>query len=425
MQYFNCRILSLLIMIIAPVIVASDWPQFLGPQANGMSKETGILKDWNTKAPKEVWTLRVGEGYSAPSVAGDRLFMFDREGDQARLRCLDRRTGKEIWTTSYPTSYEDMYQFSNGPRAAPLIEGDRVYIHGVDGMLRCQKTSDGSIIWEMDTNKKYGVVQNFFGVGSSPVIYGDKLIVMVGGSPADSPKIRTGNTKGNGSGIVAFDKKTGKELYKFSDEMASYATPIIAKINGRDYGLAFARGGLLGFDPKSGAKDFHFPWRARKIESVNAATPVVIGDQIFITESYEYGGALLKVKNKEVEVVWKDPPRRGQSMASHWATPIHRNGYLYGCHGESAGNAELRSLELATGKVLWSKPGLKRTSLLYADGHLLVLGEGGDLTLVEANPKQYVEKGQLKKLVNSPAWNAPVLSKGLLYVRGGASLASS
>ncbi len=411
----------------------SDWPRFLGPTGDGKSLES-IRTDW----PLPVrWHKKLGEGYSMPSVARGRLYVFDRHGDRARLSSWDSETGEEIWRSEYATSYEDYYDYSNGPRATPVVDGDRVYAFGVEGMLRAHRVLDGEVLWQVDTAATFGVVQNFFGVGATPVIEGDLLIVQVGGSPADSPKIHTGEVKGNGSGMVAFDKRTGKVRYAVADTLARYATPSLTTPGDRRRGFVFTRGGLLGFEPTKGAIDFFFPWRAKKLESVNAANAVVVGDTVFITESYGPGSALLRVKPEGYEVVWEDPPR-GKSMESHWSTPIYHQGHLYGSSGQSGGNAELRCIEHATGKVRWSEPGLQRSTLLYADDHFIVLTERGRLLLVKATPERFelvaeMDLGETgaegaktpvnataadRPILRFPAWNAPILSHGLLYVRG-------
>ncbi len=421
-----------------------DWPRFLGPTGESKSSEK-ILLDWPETGPPLIWHRKVGEGYAAPTTSKGRLFFFDRIGDQARLVALNAETGEELWKQEYATDYEDMYDYSGGPRASPLVDGDRVYTYGVGGRLRAHHVLDGRLLWDIDTVKDFGVVQNFFGVGSNLVMEEDLLIVMVGGSPPDSPSISSGEVEGNGSGIVAFDKLTGKVRYRFSDELASYSSPVIADVGGKRWGFAFTRGGLLGFDPHKGEERFFFPWRAKILESVNAANPVVTGDTVFLTETYGPGSALLRItpeKEPGWELIWKDP-RRGQAMQSHWNTPIHLDGYIYGSSGRSSGPAELRSVELSTGKVMWSAPGLTRATQLYADGHLIVLAEYGKLLLVKANPKAYelvaeidlgdrstgaVPESDAKKGIDTsrkdrpvlrfPAWNAPVLSHGLLYLRG-------
>ncbi len=419
-------------------VSGSDWPKFLGPTSDGKSSER-IRTDW----PLPIrWHKQVGEGYSMPSVARGRLFMFDRHGGNARLSCWRSETGEELWRTEYPSVYEDYYDYSKGPRASPVIDDDRVYTFGVEGMLRCHRVTDGELLWQVDTTAKFGVVKNFFGVGSTPAVEGDLLIVQVGGSPPGSPSIHSGEVKGNGSGIVAFDKRSGEVRYSVTDGLASYSSPRLVTLGGRRWGFVFDRGGLVGFEPATGAVDFYFPWRAKVLESVNAAMPVVVGDTVFITESYGPGGALLKVKPGGHQVVWQDP-RRPKSMASHWSTPIHHRGHLYGSSGQSTGEAELRCLEHATGKVLWSEPGLSRSTLLYAagtgaDAYLVVLTEYGRLLLVEATPERFNKVAEMdlgeardaspktpitadsadRPVLRFPAWNAPILAHGLLYVRG-------
>lgn len=398
-------------------VLAGDWPRFLGPTGDGKSTETGLDLTWPETGPPLVWEVEVGEGYTMPAIADGKLFEFDRRDDLARLTCRVAATGKEVWRQEYSTDYEDLYDYGAGPRGTPVVDGDRVYTYGVEGKLRCHAVNDGKLLWEVDTVKQFGVVQNFFGIGSTPIVEGDLLLVMVGGSPEDSPGIQSGEVQSSGTTIVAFDKKTGAVRYAIGDDLASYSSPVLATIDGRRWGFLFARAGLLGFDPKNGKIDFHFPWRAKKLESVNAANPVVVGDRVLISETYGPGSALLRVKPGGYELVRKDPPR-DQSLASHWATPIHHEGTVYGCSGRHSGDAELRAINFDDGKVAWSKPGLGRATMIHVQGHLIVLAERGRLFVVAATPAAYKEVSATEPLVSYPAWNPPVLANGLLYVRG-------
>ena len=398
----------------------SDWATFLGPTGDAKSSETGILKDWGESGPELLWHVTVGDGYAAPTIADGRLFFFDRRGSAARLTCLDARSGKQRWRTEYATDYEDMYGYSNGPRAVPIVDGDRVYTFGAGGRLRCHHVKDGSLIWDVDTSKAFNVAKNFFGAGSVPVIHGDLLIAGIGGS----------------GGIVAFDKMTGEVRYRITDELASYSSPVIAKIGERGWGFYFARGGLVGFEPRGGTVDFHFPFRAKKPESVNASNPVVVGDTVFITESYGPGSAVLRVRPGGYEVVRREQSRRGQSMSCHFMTPIHHDGILYGSSGQGSGEAELRAIDYMTGEIRWSEPGLGRATLLHVDGHLVVYTERGRLLLVEATPERYkvvadatpllpeTVKAPRRQLLGYPAWSSPVLSHGILYLAGKGRLAA-
>jgi outer membrane protein assembly factor BamB len=415
-------------------VTGSDWPAFLGPTGDSVSSEKGILAPWPKEGPHVVWHKRLGNGYGNATTSRGRLFLFDREGDQARLNCWKSETGEPLWTFRYPTNYRDYYGYNNGPRCSPIVDGDRVYIFGAEGMLHCVRAEDGKPVWKVDTKQKFGVVQNFFGVGSTPVVEGRLLLVQVGGSPPGSDELPFDTLKGNGSGLVAFDKYTGEVKYKVSDELAAYSGPVLATIGGRRWCFLFARGGLLGLNPTTGKIDFHFPWRAPVLESVNASNPVVVGDRVFISETYGPGAALLEVHPGGYKEVWTDRDKgaRDKSMQCHWNTPIHVGGYLYGCSGRHTQNGELRCIELATGKVMWRKRGLTRTSLLLVDGHFICLGEDGTLRLLKVNPRRYEEVSSvelkapgpdgkpdpLDPLLEYPCWAAPILSHGLLYLRG-------
>jgi outer membrane protein assembly factor BamB len=299
-------------------------------------------------------------------------------------------------------------------------------------MLHCVHANDGRLRWRVDTANRFGVIQNFFGVGSTPVIEKTRLLVMVGGSPDDTRQTYRGGldeVQPNGTCVVAFDKLTGEVVWTAGDDLASYASLKVTTIGQRRWGFAFARAGLIGFDPETGSVDFHYPWRAKKLESVNASTPVVVGDEVFISETYGPGSSLLKVRPGGYEVVWRDDPEtRDKAMQTHWNTPIYRDGYVYGCSGRHAYNAELRCIRWDTGEIMWSVPRLTRTSLLYVDGHFLCLGEYGQLFVFKANPRRFqivasVAEGELRNeqgeaLLEYPCWAAPILAGRLLYVRG-------
>ena len=406
---------------------SNDWPIFLGPSQDNKSKETGLQIPWPKSGPPIVWQRELGVGYGLGVINEGKLYQYDRYKNKARLTCMDAKTGKDIWQYEHKTDYEDRYGYNNGPRCSPLVDGDRVYIYSAEGLLTCLRKLDGGVIWQKDTQKLFGVVQNFFGVGSTPVIEGDLLIAMVGGSPKEDQEARSlQDVRGNGTGIVAFHKMTGDMKYKITDELASYASMRLATINGRRWGFAFARGGLVGFEPVTGKVDFQYPWRAKILESVNASMPVVVGDEVFISETYGPGSSLLKVRPGGYDVVWKDDPKkREKAMQTHWNTPIHHEGYIYGSSGRHTHNAELRCIEWKTGQVKWSIPQLTRISLMYADGHFVALGEYGDLLLFKANPKKFelVSFVRLKDedgepLLKYPSWAAPMLVDGLMYVRG-------
>jgi outer membrane protein assembly factor BamB len=408
-----------------------DWPGFLGPNNDSKCTETGFEYDWKKHPPKLLWSMKLRESYGMPSIARGRLVLFDRIQKNATVICMESETGRELWKFEYPTDYRDTIGYDNGPRCAPVIDQDRVYTLGAEGMLHCLTLADGKLLWKVNTTEKYGVVQNFFGVGSTPIIEGKLLIVHVGGSPAgsapSSPE-RLDEIKPNGSSIIAFDKLTGTEVYRTGNDLASYASPVCATIKEKRYCFMFARSGLHAFDPVTGKEYWSFPWRADDLFSVNASNPIVIEDQVLLSECYGPSSVMLKVQPDKATIVWRDPEafRAKKALQTHWNTPIYHTGFIYGSSGRHSNTAELRCVEAKTGKIQWSQPGLSRSSLLFVEGHLLCLNEYGDLVVFKANPQKFelvatwvpinLESGA--KLLDYPAWAAPIISHGLLYVRG-------
>ncbi|MGN6134442.1 MAG: PQQ-binding-like beta-propeller repeat protein [Aureliella sp.] len=418
-----------------------DWPAFLGPRGDGTSLETGIDPQRWDPHPPLLWQLKLGMSYGGPAVVKGRVLQFDRDEERLtgreRLRCLKAETGAPLWEWSDPVEYQDMYGYNSGPRCMPIVDSDRVYLYGVSGKLSCVKLADGQILWQRDMTNEYGVVQNFFGVASTPLVYHDQLLVMVGGSPRDSQHVPTGRldmVKPNGSAIVSLDKKTGKELYRVGNELASYSSPRACRIGESDLGLAFVRGGLLAWDLRDGRERFMFPWRAPMLESVNAAQPVVDGNKVLLSETYDVGSVLLEIEQGQSKVLWQDGSRRSeQAFRAHWSTPVLIDGHLYGCSGRNQPDADFRCVRLSDGEVLWSVRKHERASVLAVDGYLIVLYEDGVLELVRPSTEKYdvvrtvdlnaVEvPGEHAPLLDEPCWAAPVLAHGLLFLRGNSRL---
>lgn len=406
--------------------VNSDWPGFLGADRNGRSAESGIIKDWSNGNLKIAWRRKLGTGYSLGSTSAGKYYQLDAQDNICNLFCLDERTGREVWKFQYEFEYEDMYGFDNGPRSSPLISDGLVYIFGVTGMLHCLDAETGKLVWKVDTQKKFGVIQNFFGVGSSPIAHGEKLIVMVGGSPAaDRAKgNRLDEVTPNGTGVVIFDKRTGKVIHELVEDLASYASVNLYRDQGRVKAVAWMRNNVFGIDVHVGKPIWSFPFRARIYESVNAATPVIQGTQILLSESYGPGSILLDVKGDSPEVIWRDEKIRNRSLATHWNTPVFHRGHVYACNGENRSNCDIRCVQWQTGKVKWKKPGYQRASLTFVDDHFVVLDETGELFLIKADPGEfqlvtsYSDEQGNKLPLQYPCWAAPVISNGLLFVRG-------
>jgi outer membrane protein assembly factor BamB len=394
---FNVSILIGITALVTALAPAADWPQFLGPARDAISSETGLLASWPAEGPPLIWEKAIGEGYSGPVVSGSSLFLFHRVGDTEVVQCLEAATGKERWKTEYPTEYSDDYGKGNGPRSTPVVSGNRIYVLGAEGKLHCLDAGNGKIVWRHVLHEDYQARKSFFGVGTSPLIEGDVLLVNVGAKNA---------------GIVAFNKDTGKEVWKATDHAASYSSPVAATIQGTRQVFFFTREGLVSVNPADGAVRFTKPWRARIQASVNAATPLVVDDHLFLSASYNTGAVWLKVRPDGVDEVWKGD----NNLSNHYATSIHAGGFLYGFHGRQEEIAEMRCVEAKTGKVRWVKERFGCGSMILAEGRLIILTETGNLVLVEASPDAYKELARAHVL-NRFCRAQVALSDGRLFAR--------
>jgi outer membrane protein assembly factor BamB len=375
----------------------ADWPQFLGPERNGVSTDTNSVSAWQQPGPPVVWSRDVGPGYSGPVVSGGRLIVFHRLGSEEVVECLSAADGKPRWKFAYPTSYADDYGKGDGPRSTPLVYQGRVYTLGAEGRMHCLDFETGRKVWERALNEEYRVPKNFFGVGTSPLAEGGLILVNVGSKQA---------------GIVALAADSGKEIWRATDHEASYSSPIAATIDGVRHALFFTRQGLVSVDPKNGNVRFSKPWRSRSQASVNAATPVLVGDLLFLSASYNTGAVLLRLRREGADEIWKND----ESLSNHYTTSLHHDGYLYGFDGRQEEGARLRCIELRTGKVAWTKDDFGCGSMVLTGGILVILSEAGNLVLAEAMPSGYREKARTHVL--SPPCRAPIaLCKGVVYAR--------
>lgn len=409
---------------LAPNAVTHEWRDFLGPQHNAVSNERPLLRKFVGGGPALVWEIDRGEGYAGPCVTGGRVILFHRRGNQEIVQCLDAENGRQYWSVASPTNFEDRYGFSGGPRCQPVSDGQRVYTFGAGGTLQCISLRTGEVLWRREILREFRLQQNFFGVGSTPLLEGPYLIVNVGAE--------------RGPCVAAFDRLTGRMAWGAGKEWGpSYASPIPATVHGRRRVFCFAggesrpsTGGLLCIDPANGKVEFQFPWRARRYESVNASSPVIVGNQVYISECYGQGGALLTLlPGAGFKQAWTS-----EALNTHILTAVHKDGYLYGIDGHGPQNAPLVCQDLKTGKEMWRLepewvdrvktpfgvrevsrgPGL--ASLMLADGQGLLMSEYGHLVWMDLNPKGYRELHRARLFSSSEAWSMPALSRGLLYV---------
>lgn len=416
---------------------AEDWPQFLGPHRNSVSAETGLVEKFPANGLPLIWEKEIGTGYCAPSIRDSKLFLFHRVANEEIVECLDAATGKPVWRYSYPSKFQDPYGYNNGPRSAPLLTTNHCYTFGAEGMLSCVDLKNGKLVWQYDTAKKWDVPEAFFGVGSSPVLENDMLLMMVGGQPNAGMvafRANTGDVIWESVGRKNWDGLTklawpGEPKIEWRDyeKQASYATPVIATVHGRRVAFCLMRQGLVALNPRTGEVYDSFWFRARVEESVNASDPIVVENRVFISSAYYKSGSVWlsvepSMKFKEV--------RRDLVLELHWMTPVLHQGYLYAFSGRNEPDARFRCVEFKTGKLMWdrderwaphSSPQPKvfgRGSCLLADNKLFVLGEGGLLGLFKVNPKEpeEISRWQVPQL-QYPCWAAPILSNKRLYLR--------
>lgn len=407
MASLNAFKISCTLCLVAFSLHAADWPQFLGPDRDGISPETNLAAPWPADGPPVRWKKETGEGFSGPVVAGGKLILFQRKTGEEIIDCLDAKTGGGLWHFAYPTHYQDDFGFDEGPRATPTIADGRVYAMGAEGFVHCLDFQSGREIWQLDCKKEFQAAKGFFGMACSPLVESNVVILNIGGT--------------GGAGIIALDKTTGALRWKEGDAEAGYSSPIAATIGGKRYALAFTRAGLSALNPASGALYFDFPWRSRNNESVNAATPLVSGDLVFLTASYGTGAVLLRIGNGAPQTVWSGD----DSLSCHYATPVLYQGFLYGIDGRADPGMQprpsLRCVDLKTGKINWSQDDFGAASITLAGGQLFILTEQGELLRAPVNPKEFHVTGRAQILpLGTRAF--PALADGCLYARAGGKL---
>ncbi len=391
-------------LVLQSAVAAQDWPQILGPGRNGIYTGGPIIASFPRTGPPLSWKRDVGAGFSGPAVAAGKLVLFHRVNNRETVEAMDAATGKTLWIFDYPTSYRDDFGFDEGPRAVPVIAGGRVFTHGADGWLHGLDFATGRKLWSVDTRRVFDAPKAYFGVASSPVVDGERVMVNVGGKSG---------------GIVAFDAGSGKTLWTSTNDEASYSAPVMADIAGQRTAVFFTRTGLVAVDPANGGVRYQYRWRARMAASVNAAAPIVVKDQIFLSASYGTGAVLLQVANNTVKPVWSGD----ESMSNHYSTSVYRDGYLYGFEGRQEFGQSLRCIEMATGKVMWNVDGFGAGTLLIAGDTLVITKESGELVLAAVSPKSFRLNARAQ-VIPGVVRAYPALADGRYYVRNDRQLSA-
>jgi outer membrane protein assembly factor BamB len=368
-----------------------EWPQWRGANRDGISKETGLLKQWPEGGPPLVWKASgAGGGYSSFAISKGRLYTMGLRGDREHIIAFDIANGKEVWATPHGGAFRN--DRGDGPRGTPTLDGDRLYALGGNGDLSSLDLKTGKVVWTMNVLQKFGGSNIKWGISESPLVIGDKILVNAGGP---------------GASIVALKKTDGTLIWKSQSDEAGYSSAIPVEMGDTTQVIFFTGSRAVGLDIRDGKLLWEY---ARPSNDVaNVATPVARGNRVFISSDYGTGGGLVEIKadGKAQEVYFT------KEMRNHHATSILVGDHLYGFS-----SAILKAMRFDTGEVAWSDRSVGKGSLTYADGHLYAFSENGVVGLVEPNPTAYKEKGRFKIQQGSlPTWTHPVVAGGRLYLR--------
>lgn len=375
-------------------LASAEWNQWLGPNRDGKSSETGLLAVWPESGPKQVWQVEsLGAGYSSLAVNSGTLFTQGVKNGKQFLIALDAETGETVWETEHGKPYSN--RRGGGPRGTPTVDDGRVYALGGDGNLICADATTGAKIWEKHLLKTYGARNINWGISESPLIDGNRIIV---------------NAGGRGASIVALDKATGKELWKTQSDEAGYSSGVAVEIDGVRQYLFFTGEAAVGVLASNG----ELLWRYRPVSNstANVATPIVRDNLVFFSSSYGTGCALLRLESTGGSTTASEV-YFNRDMRNHYSSSVLIVDHLYGFSGRI-----LTAMEFETGELAWRDRSVGKGQMIYADGRFYILSDDGVVGLVEPDPSEYREVSRFE--IGSrdyPTWTLPVISDGTLYLR--------
>ncbi|MFT5527042.1 MAG: outer membrane protein assembly factor BamB [Pirellulaceae bacterium] len=396
-------------IVLSSFVYADNWVQYRGLAGDGASSESIGNVNWETKPPKVLWTSPTPLGFSSLAVADGRVFtIVAREVSGKKLEvclALDAESGRELWGVQLGesdyghdggNSGAPDNRGGDGPRATPASDGKLVFVYDSHMLLSCLNASNGELVWKHDIVEEFGGQPIKWRNASSPLFIGD--VIYVGGG-------------GKGQSFLAFNKETGKLIWKSGDETITHATPCFAEIGGARQVIFFAQSGLVGIAAEDGKE----LWRSKFPFSVSsAASPVVEGSRVYCSAGYGVGSAVFEVSaSPEAKEVWFKPNR----LMNHWSTPVIRDGHLYGIYEfKKYGKAPLLCVELATGEIKWSQLGFGPGNCILVGDNLVVLSDSGEVVIASASPDKYTELGRVQA-VKGKCWSTPAFSNGRIYVR--------
>ena len=385
---------SLFVILVAGVLScgvagAADWPNWRGPNHDGISSETGWLTTWPETGPKVLWKAELGTGFASISVSKGRAFTMGNIKNTDVLYCLDAETGAEIWKQSYPSRLL-ANSHEGGPCATPTVEDGAVYTFGKSGDAIRFDAATGKVIWHKNLVKELRLKLPTWHFAGSVLPVGNLLILNAG-------------TYG-----VALNKADGSVVWQNGKTASGYATAVPFGPAGQCVVMPVCRE-MVGLDPQTGKVLWKVPWRTSY--DINAADVIVSGNTVFISSGYNEGCAQYRIAGSKVTEVWKNKNMRNQVNSS-----VLWKGHLYGFDGQVNGGAQLACLDFRTGRKLWSQGGMGTGSLMLADGKLIILSEDGTLVIAEASPEGFKQLASARILTDK-CWTVPVLANGRIYAR--------
>ena len=367
-------------------VEAADWPNWRGPNHNGISSETGWVATWSEGGPKVLWKKSIGAGFASMAVSKGRVYAMGNINDNDILYCFEADTGTEIWKKSYPCPlFKENHE--GGPSATPTVDGDAVYTFSKDGDIIRFKAATGQIVWHKKLNKELGIKHPTWYFASSPLVI-DNMVILNAGNRG-----------------IALNKANGSVIWQNGKAPTGYATAVPFNMGNQKCVAIFAAKEIVGLVAATGKVVWHHPWKTSY--DANIGNPIISGNTVFVCTGYNKGCALLKIKDSNVTEVW-----RNKNMRNHFNSSVLWQGHIYGFDDSK----ELRCLDFKTGQMKWSKGGLGKGSLMIAGGRLIILSERGKLVTAPASPGGFKDLSSAQ-ILTGKCWTVPVLANGRIYAR--------